>query len=110
MVTDQDQEASVLNDLRLWIFLGLIALSVLAVLAVLQLWKRFQSKIREILQKQLKKWRYNQLIQTIDIAYIEVVITVGTQGALAMRKSEWQEPSDARNAMGLGVMLTLLPV
>jgi len=89
MVTDAAQEQSVLNDLRLYAFLALILLAGLVVLALVQLMKRYRDKARAILNDQLKKWRYNQLIQSIDITYIEVCLTVGTQATLALKNSEW---------------------
>jgi len=62
MVTDYAQEQSVFNDLRLYVFLAIILLTVLVVLSFVQLMKRYREKIQAILKKELKKWKYNQLI------------------------------------------------
>ena len=59
MVTNKDQEASVLNDLRLWIFLIFLGLVVLLVLLIVRLFSKFKDKINEILKKQKEKWLFN---------------------------------------------------
>lgn len=78
MVTDKDQEASVLNDLRLYILIAMIGLTILIILSLGLLIAKCKKKVMEILDVQWSKWRYNQLLQSIDIAYLEVVMTAGT--------------------------------
>ena len=63
-----------------------------------------------MLIKQYHKWRYNQLLQSIDITYIEVVMTVGTQIVLSMKKSEWQDSKDLKIAIAMGTGLLALPI
>jgi hypothetical protein len=51
MVTDNDQEQSVLNDLRLYLFLAGIGISSILVMVAISLFKKYKEKIRVILLK-----------------------------------------------------------
>jgi len=99
-----------LNDLRLYIFLAIIGVFVLFILLIGFLLKKYKEKVKEIITDQYKKWRYNQLLQSIDITYIEVVMTVGTQLTLSMKKSEWQNPMDLKIAIAMGLGVLALPI
>ena len=59
MVTDNDQEQSVLNDLRLYLFLACIGITVILILVAIQLFKKHREKVQAILMEQKKKWQYN---------------------------------------------------
>ena len=49
------------------------------------------------------------MLQSIDITFIESVMTVGAQASLYMKNSEWQKPGDAKAAVGMGAFLLLFP-
>ena len=99
-----------MNDLRLYIFIVIIGAIVLSILLIGLLMKRYKEKVEGILMKNYKKWKFNQLLQSIDITYIEVVMTVGTQFTLSMKTSEWQDPMDLKIAIGMGVGVLALPI
>jgi len=110
MVTDKDQEASVLKDLK--VYIGLAAGVVLLVLSlvIFRLVKMFRAKIEEKLDAFKKQFMWNGFIQSIDITYIEVCLTVGTQVTMQMQGSEWQDPTDLYVAIGLGIGCLLIPL
>ena len=89
MITDKDQNASVLNDMKIYVFIFMVAVVVLGGLLIFSLIKRFREKIEIKLIQVKKKFMWNGLIQSIDITYIEVCMTVGTQFTLRRKGSEW---------------------
>jgi len=61
--------------------------------------------------KQLKKnWTWNLTIRTIDISYIQTVITCGTQFTIWHSQSIFGDATDQRVAFALGVVILLVPV
>ena len=89
MITDKDQNASVLNDMKIYVFIFMVAVVVLGGLLIFSLIKRFREKIEIKLIQVKKKFMWNGLIQSIDITYIEVCMTVGTQLTMRIKGSEW---------------------
>ena len=89
MITDKDQNASVLNDMKIYVFIFMVAVVVLGGLLIFSLVKRFREKIEIKLIQVKKKFMWNGLIQSIDITYIEVCMTVGTQLTMRIKGSEW---------------------
>jgi hypothetical protein len=115
MVVNKAQEASPFNDLKIFILLGGIGVSLL-VLAIIG-WVVFRAfapnwsqKIRDFLKDQKQKWTFNLTIRSIDISFIQVVITCGTQFSIWHSQSIYGNVDDQRWAFGLGILVFLVPI
>ena len=89
MVTDKDQDASVLKDMKIYLFIAAGAVFVVLTLLIFKLVQRFRAKIEEKLNDAKKKFMWNGMIQSIDITYIEILLTVGTQFSMYLKGSEF---------------------
>ena len=110
MITDKDQKASVLNDLKMYILVVAIIIFLFIVAMIISLAKKHKEWIEAKLQEVKKKFMWNSLIQSIDIAYIEVLMTAGTQISMVMHLSEWQDPNDLYMAYAMGGVCLALPL
>lgn len=115
MVVHKAQEASVFNDLKIFILLGAILVVVIAVLLIAFVITRHCSpKTAEQIKDQLKslkqKWTWNLTIRTFDISFLQIVITCGTQFAIWHSGSVYGDVSNQRWALGLGIIAGLVPV
>jgi len=115
MIVNKAQEASPFNDLKIFLLLGAILLGFVALLVVAWVLLRACSpktadKIQDYLKKLKQKWTWNLTIRAMDISYIQVVITCGTQFSIWHSQSIYGNPDDMRWAFGLGFGVVLLPI
>jgi hypothetical protein len=115
MVVNKAQEASVFNDLKIFILLGavlagIIVLLVLGFVFTRACFPKFAEKIQNTLKTLKEKWTWNLTIRTIDISFIQVVITCGTQFSIWYSGSIFGDVNDQRWAFGLGILVLLVPV
>jgi len=115
MVVNKAQEASVINDLKIFILLGLALLGFIIVLMfgwvlTRAVFPKTADKIKTFLKNLKQTWTWNLTIRTIDISYIQVVITVGTQFSIWYSQSIYGNVDDQKWAFGLGILVFLVPV
>lgn len=115
MVVNKAQEASVINDLKIFILLGLALLGFIIVLMfgwvlTRAVFPKTAEKIKTFLKNLKQTWTWNLTIRTIDISYIQVVITVGTQFSIWYSQSIYGNVDDQKWAFGLGILVFLVPV
>jgi len=80
MVVNKAQEASVLNDLKVYIFIFagfILFLAILVFVAVIC--RKFAEKVSKVFGNMKSRVFYNDIIETLDITYLQVTMTVGTQ-------------------------------
>lgn len=115
MVVNKAQEASVFNDLKIFILLAAVLVAILLTLVIgFVLTRACFPKTAEWIKNQLKslkqRWTWNLSIRTIDISFIQVVITCGTQFSIWHSQSIFGDVTDQRWAFGLGIVVFLVPV
>lgn len=77
-VVDKDMTNSVMNDLKIYIFI--ITLMILILLGMLAFRKstKFRKAINRKLDSFKRKFTYNGLIHSLNIGYMEALLTSGT--------------------------------
>lgn len=98
MITNKDQAASVLNDMKIYIFLGVVALLVLLAALLGSLLNKYRVQLKRKLVDWKKKMFWNGAAQSVDVVFMELLITIGVQIQLSIRGSEWQTDFDKRSA------------
>lgn len=78
MVVNEDQEASILKDLKVYMFLIVAFVFMIIVISIFRLVKSLRVKMEVKLNNLKKQMMWNGLIQSIDITYIELLLTVST--------------------------------
>lgn len=79
MVVNKAQEASIVNDLKVYIFFILGFLTIIALLIFASvIIRKLSEKILPVLNKVKQSVFWNQVIETIDITYLQIVLTCGT--------------------------------
>jgi len=115
MVVNKAQEASVFNDLKIFILLGailagVVVLLVLAFVLTRACFPKTAEKILGHLKSLKQKCTWNFTIRIIDISYIQTVITCGTQFSIWYSRSIFGDVNDQRWAFGLGILVFLVPL
>jgi hypothetical protein len=115
MVVNKAQEASVFNDLKIFILLGAILVAFFLTLVVgFVLTRACFPKTAEWIKNKLKefkqKWTWNLTIRTIDISFIQTVITCGTQFSIWYSQNIYGDVNDQKWAFGLGICVLLVPI
>ena len=78
MIVNKAQEASVLNDLKVYIFLGALFILAILIALALSIIRKYRQKIITKMKQIYDKTIWNGIIRSIDIGYIETVMTTGT--------------------------------
>lgn len=110
MVVNKAQQASVLNDLKVYIFLFCVMVLALLLALTIMLVQKYKDRIQTKLRAIYKQSVWNGVIRSIDIGYIETVMTVGTQIRLWRMKSPYQQEMDIKLAVACGSFSCSLPI
>ena len=106
----KDQDASMLNDLILYIMLAAIALIGLLGMLIVRIFKKYREKIMTKLRSIKDKFIWNGTIRSILIAYVKLIITVGIQIEMWLRNSKYQQTTDILVAMMITSFVVAFPV
>ena len=74
--------------MKIYIFIVFMGIIVLLFAMVASLARICKDKIKDKLRETKKKLMWNDMIQSIDIAYIEILMTAGIQMNMLMQGSE----------------------
>lgn len=108
-IVDNDQTNSLLNDLKVYLFVTICMTMALFFMLLFRKSKSFRSKIDRTIEKLKTKFRYNGMINSFNISYMESLLTVATQLRLHLTRSEFQKESDKYSAFALGLVLFSVP-
>jgi hypothetical protein len=115
MVVSKAQEASIINDLKIYIFLlgGFVGIVVLMCLAWVVL-RTLNNEIKDKIANKLAEFKngilFNGTIRSIDITYIQSVMTCGTQLSIYLQKSDYGIVENQKIALYIGSFLVILPL
>jgi len=85
--------------------------SVLVFLVVLMVvFKKLREKIKGILLSVKNKFIWNGLIQSLNVAYIEICISCSTQLKMTINGSEYQKPSEKNVGIAMAVFVLSVPL
>jgi len=105
------QSGNVIYNMSTFIFMGLAAFAVFALLSVLLLVKKFHDKVKAKLVDILKKTFFNNLIRSHSISYIHLTVSFSIVIYLEMEKKEAINLKQIAPLIALGVLpLFLLKV
>ena len=105
-----DQEASIIYDLRIWIFAAIGFLVGVIVLALGIAIKNCRGKVKELLSKLKKKMVWNGVIRSLTISYVGIALTVSKQFKLSMKGSQFVDKQSRMVASMMTAYLILLPI
>jgi len=109
-IVDADMANSMLNDLKIYIFASLAMTLSLIIMVIFKRSARLRASADRLLKQLRRKFQYNGLINSMNIAYMEALLTAATQLRLWLISSEFQEDGDKYSAAALGLVLLAAPV
>lgn len=89
VVVDKDMTCSVVNDLKVYILAILLMVFILVAMLVFRNSIKFRTSINRKLNALKRKFIYNGLINSLNIAYMESLLTSGTQLRLYIIHSDF---------------------
>jgi hypothetical protein len=111
-VLNADHNASVLDDMMIFIVAGAVFIVVLALLIVLAcVLRKFKKKIIDKIKAIKKKFFWNGFVRALQISYLTQCMTVGSQFKLLLKGSDALTPTNTNVAAGmLGFLLLIIVV
>jgi hypothetical protein len=108
-IVSEDQEKSILNEMRMFIMIGILGLLILILALILGRVKKFRDKITAKLQTAKKKFLYNGTIRSVYLTYMKLAISVADQLGLYAAGSDFSDPSNVKSAWAVLAWLLLVP-
>jgi hypothetical protein len=89
MTLNEDQEKSIYKDIKTLVALLIVFVIAVVVMVILTKTEKYRQRVRRMLQKLKKMLFYNTIIRSIDIAYLQICMTVAIQLNLRMKNSKY---------------------
>ena len=110
MTLNLDQEASIFKDMKTIVaMIGLFIMFVTVVL-ILMKFNGLKERLRKMIDKIKHAMLWTGTIRTLDIAYLQIWMTVGIQINLRMKGSEFQSNVEWYTTIFASVILLIIPV
>lgn len=108
---NDDQEASILDDLHIYVVLLLVFIAYVILVFVFRMtWKSKRDLFKRILSNLRRDCFWNHVIRAFTVSYIKCLMSVGTQLRFVLDGNEFQEPQEIITAMILGATLLAVPL